>query len=273
MIAGRGMLAGMSQITSHGTEIHYDSHGEGPALVFAHGMGGNALSWWQQVPYFVARGFRTIAFDHRGFHRSRCTPEEFRPARFRADLAAILGAERIERAALICQSMGGWTGLPTAVHTPDRVSALVLCGTPGGLATEKVREAQARMARRVADEGVRGNAALAPDYPQREPAMAFLYDAIGALNPGLDPSALAAFGEPSARVEESQLEGYRVPTLVIAGERDQLFAPEVLHDVAARIPNAELVDFAGVGHSTYFESAERFNAVVLEFLRKHAAVA
>ncbi len=264
------MLAGMSQVTSHGTPIHYDTHGDGPPIVFAHGMGGNSLSWWQQAPFFVAQGFRTIAFDHRGFHRSLCAPGEFHPARFRADLAAILDAEGIERSALVCQSMGGWTGLPTAVHTPDRVSALVLCGTPGGLDTEKVRDARARIAGRVAGEGVRGNAALAPDYPQREPAMAFLYDAIGALNPGLDPSALASFGEPSARIEESQLEGYRVPTLVIAGERDQLFPPEVLHDVAARIPGAERVDFAGVGHSTYFESAERFNAVVLEFLRKHA---
>lgn len=261
----------MPHVQSHGTAIGYDAHGTGAALVFAHGMGGNALSWWQQVPFFTRQGFRTIAFDHRGFHRSACAPDAFHPARFRDDLAAILDAEGIARAALVCQSMGGWTGLPMAVHAPERVSALVLCGTPGGLDTERVREARSRLATRVSDEGVRGNAALAPDYPEREPAMAFLYDAIGALNPGLAPSALGSFGDASARIAEEQLAGYRVPTLVIAGEYDQLFAPEVLHDVAARIPGAERIDFPGVGHSTYFESAERFNAVVLEFLRKHAA--
>jgi pimeloyl-ACP methyl ester carboxylesterase len=264
------MLPGMSHVESHGTQIHYDSHGAGPAVVFAHGMGGNSLSWWQQVPFFAAQGWRTIAFDHRGFHRSRCAPDAFHPGRFRDDLAAILDAEGIERAALVCQSMGGWTGLPTAVHTPERVSALVLCGTPGGLDTEKVREARSRLTSRVSSEGVRGNAALAPDYPEREPAMAFLYDSIGALNPGLEPSALASFGAESARVEERELEGYRVPTLVLAGARDQLFPLEVLRDVAARIPGAELVEFPGIGHSTYFESAERFNTLVLEFLRKHA---
>ena len=38
-----------------GAELYYERHGEGPALLFAHGVGGNALSWWQQVPYFRDR--------------------------------------------------------------------------------------------------------------------------------------------------------------------------------------------------------------------------
>ena len=32
--------------------IYYEVAGSGPFLVFAHGLGGNHLSWWQQVPYF-----------------------------------------------------------------------------------------------------------------------------------------------------------------------------------------------------------------------------
>ena len=40
--------------------------GAGPALVFAHGLGGNQLSWWQQVAYFAPR-FTYITFAHRGF--------------------------------------------------------------------------------------------------------------------------------------------------------------------------------------------------------------
>lgn len=269
----------MPRVTSHGSDVFYELQGprgdgddaSGAAIVFAHGMGGNSLSWWQQVPFFVERGYRTVALDHRGFHRSPCAPGQFHPGFFRDDLLAILDAEKIERAALVCQSMGGWTGLQTAVHSPDRVNALVLCGTPGGLDTEHVRKALLNLAQQVSEEGVRGNAALAPDYPEREPAMAFMYDQIGALNPGLDAAAQATFVEPSARVEESQLADFRVPTLVISGERDQLFGPEVLHDVAARIPGAEVSDFPGVGHSTYFESADRFNAVVLGFLQKHGA--
>ncbi|MBW2280067.1 MAG: alpha/beta fold hydrolase [Deltaproteobacteria bacterium] len=260
----------MPQVTSHGTGIYYETHGDGPAVVFAHGMGGNALSWWQQVPFFVEQGYRAIAFDHRGFFRSPCAPDEFHPGRFPDDLLAILDAEGVERASLVCQSMGGWTGLPTAIRAPERVSALVLCGTPGGLDTEKTREARARLGSRMGSGRVEGNLALAPDYPRHEPAMAFLYDRLNALNPGLEPAALASFGDETAQVREAQLESYGVPTRVISGTEDQLFSPEVLHDVAARIPGADIVDFPGVGHSTYFEAAERFNSVVLEFLRKHA---
>ncbi len=260
----------MPQVTSHGTGIYYETHGRGPTIVFAHGMGGNALSWWQQIPFFVEQGYQAIAFDHRGFYRSPCPPEEFHPGRFPDDLVAILDAARVERASLVCQSMGGWTGLPSAIRTPERVSALVLCGTPGGLDTEKTREARARLGSRMRPGRAEGNLALAPDYPRHQPGMAFLYDRLSALNPGLEPAALVSFGEPAAQVRQAQLADYCVPTLVISGSEDQLFGPDVLHDVAERIPGAEIVDFPGVGHSSYFESAERFNSVVLDFLRKHA---
>ena len=36
-----------------GAEIHYEVYGKGPAVVFAHGLGGNHLSWWQQVAQFA----------------------------------------------------------------------------------------------------------------------------------------------------------------------------------------------------------------------------
>jgi pimeloyl-ACP methyl ester carboxylesterase len=56
---------------------------------------------------------------------------------------------------------------------------------------------------------------------------------------------------------------------MLSGERDQLFPPEVLREVAEGIPGAEVVDFPGVGHSTYFEDAARFNRIVGDFLAKH----
>ena len=41
----------MATVKANGAEIYYEMHGDGPAITFAHGRGGNAASWWQQVPF------------------------------------------------------------------------------------------------------------------------------------------------------------------------------------------------------------------------------
>ena len=45
--------------------LHYEVTGSGPALLFAHGLGGNHLSWWQQVAHFAPL-YTCVAFAHRG---------------------------------------------------------------------------------------------------------------------------------------------------------------------------------------------------------------
>jgi pimeloyl-ACP methyl ester carboxylesterase len=258
----------MPDAHSGDAEIYYETRGSGPAVVFAHGAGGNRVSWWQQVPVF-AEGHTVVSFDHRGFGRSTCPADAFHPRHFPADLLAILDAEGLERVALVCQSMGGWTGLRTALEHPERIACLVLASTPGGLATPVILAAAARIGARVDSEGVRGNAALAPDFPARRPDLAFLYDQIAALNTSLDPRLLGRLFEPEARIAPERLPGYRVPTLVLSGDRDQLFPPDGLREVAEALPGALLRSFPGIGHSIYFEDAESFNSVVAEFVDKH----
>jgi len=257
----------MPNVQSGAANLYYEIGGAGPAVVFAHGAGGNRLSWWQQTPHFE-RHHRVIRFDHRSFGRSSCSPDDFHPKHFATDLLAILDAEQIDRAALVCQSMGGWTGLRTAIDAPQRVSCLVLCDTPGGLVTDQILAAAAAVGRRASDEGIRGNAALAPDFPEREPALAHLYDQIAALNTGFDPGSLSKMFDEHGRITPDELEGYRIPTLVIAGEHDQLFSAAALREVANGIPNAEFREFAGCGHSVYFEAADAFNPVVADFIAR-----
>lgn len=258
----------MATVRRAKASLYYEVGGHGTPIAFAHGAGGNRLSWWQQTPYFEAR-HRVLRFDHRGFGRSACSADDFHPKHFADDLLAILDAEKLERVALVCQSMGGWTGLRAAIEVPDRVACLVLCDTPGGLVTARILEAAAAIGRRAATDGIRGNLALAPDFAERQPALAHLYDQIAALNTGFDASSLSRMFDEQGRILPGQLEGYRVPTLVIAGEHDQLFSAGALREVAALIPNAEMREFPGCGHSVYFESAPAFNQVVSEFIAKN----
>jgi len=260
----------MPRVAVRNAEIHYEVHGAGRVVVFAHGAGGNAASWWAQVPAFVAAGWRAITFDHRGFARSSCAGEHLDPAEFPADLRALLDAEGVERTALVCQSMGGWTGLPFARAWPERVSALVLCGTPGGLWTDAVAASFAGIAERVAREGGvvgPGDAALGASYRAANPEGAFLYDQIAGFNTGLEPGAVGRIA--GVRMAPDDLAGFATPTLVVSGDEDVLFTPEALASVAAAIPGARLERFAETGHSAYFERPERFNRLVLEFLDAH----
>ena len=55
----------MATVNINGLDLYYDIKGEGPTLVFAHGIGGNHSNWYQQTAYF-SRWYRVVTFDHRG---------------------------------------------------------------------------------------------------------------------------------------------------------------------------------------------------------------
>ena len=67
-------------------DIYYESRGpaDAPCVIFAHGAGGNAASWWQQVPIFAEK-YRVITFDHRAFARSVCSADQFSVLQFEND--------------------------------------------------------------------------------------------------------------------------------------------------------------------------------------------
>jgi 3-oxoadipate enol-lactonase len=248
----------------NGIELYYEEHGEGPPLVFAHGAGGNHLSWWQQVPVF-AKEFRCIAFDHRGFGFSHEIPNGPGPNAFADDLRGLLDHLKIERAALASQSMGGWTSLGLACTTPERVSALALCDTMAGVDDpEVIAEMQQHGAPRggLAEVLTR---VYAEDYPQREPMKAFLYQQISALNHHVPADLVPAMMKLRHRVDP--VVARRIPTLVLVGEQDALTTPRLMELIARRIPHSRFVKIPGAGHSVYFERPDEFNRALMDFLR------
>ncbi len=261
----------MPGIERSGAVIHYEVYGEGPPLVFAHGAGGNTLVWWQQVPHFAAR-YRVVTFDHRGFGRSRCAAGHEQARHFADDLAAVLDDLSVARCALVCQSMGGWTGLQLALAQPQRVAALVLSGTPAGILTPGVAAALAALANSGAAAELaapawdRPHPALAADIFSRDPTRAFLYGQLAALNPD---GVLSRVALHEVMLDPSRLAEWQTPTLLVAGSHDRLFAPAVLREVADALPGARFHEIAVAGHSPYFETPDEFNAVVSAFLDSH----
>jgi 3-oxoadipate enol-lactonase len=250
----------------NGIELYYEVHGSGPPLVFAHGSGGNHLSWWQQVPFF-SEYYQCITFDHRSFGVTRDEAEPLGRRAFADDLKGLLDHLGVERTAIVCHSMGGRTGVGFTVRNPDRVRALVLCGSNGGSVDDESRQIWAEHRERdsaLPRGTIRG---LSPDFAAKRPDQAFLYRQIMRLNPRHGPGFLAVTpgyrGSTHERLQEAD-----VPILYIVGEQDIIAPPRTIEIAASQIPLARLTRFPNAGHSVYYEQPERFNQKVLAFLRE-----
>ena len=256
----------MPTVHSHGASVYYEIYGDGPAVVFAHGADGNTLSWFQQIPHF-ARSYRVILFDVRGWGRSYCPPERADLRYASDDLLAILDAERVQRAALVGMSIGGWASMRAAVDQPERVACLVLIGSAGGIVTPELFSAFSKLLEQGAAGEQWMDRFLAPDFREREPVLAFLHDQIQGLNPPFDPTLVQ--GAIDAQVHPEELTGYDVPTLLIYGALDALQGTELLLEVASMIPGLETAELGGTGPSPHFEAAEAFNPLAEEFIALH----
>lgn len=260
----------MPFVNTDNAEIYYEVSGDGPPVVLAHGAGGNTLIWWQQVVHFAPR-YKVITFDHRGWGRSRCEPGYRKARYFSDDLAAVLDDAGVERSAVVCQSMGGWTGMQFALNSPERVSCLVLSGTPAGVTTPEIEEARAERGRQRNRETVEQPAwneahwAVAKDAFENYPDRAFLYRQMSSLN-----APIGDTGTAELSVDPERLRDFAIPTLMLGGENDRIFAPELLKLVAGLIPTASFQIIPVAGHSPYFETPDVFNKLVDDFLSRHA---
>ena len=250
-----------------GSRIYYEQHGnpDGDHVVFHHGAGGNALSWWQQLPAFGER-YRCTVFDARGWGRSLALGEHDRGA-FGRDLVGLLEHLGIDAAHIVAQSMGGRAVAGLLRLAPERARSLVLCGTNAGATNDRVRELQAALRVERGEGGLRAHA-LAPHFPDEEPALAHLFHQIRRLNPPRERNVL---GPPPANYRGStheMLVDSGLPIAFIVGEHDRITSPELIREAHSLVPGADLFEMAGAGHSTYFEQPEVFNAYVLDFLAR-----
>src|SRR5215831_6129132 len=252
-----------------GCRLYYEVTGAGPAIVFAHGLGGNHLSWWQQVPHFAER-HTCVTFAHRGFAPSSEIHGGPDPADYAGDLAALIDHLSLDQVFLVAQSMGGWASLEYALAKPERVRALVLASTAGAIARRGtlLRDppaldawiARADMQR----DGV--HPAAGARMARDQPALHFLYRAIDAIaGAKFDKEALRARMIALQTRPPDDLGRLAVPTLFITGDEDVVFPPMLAPGLAALMPHARVEPVTSAGHSVYFERAETFNRLVDEF--------
>jgi pimeloyl-ACP methyl ester carboxylesterase len=257
--------------------LHYEVTGGGPVLLFAHGLGGNQMSWWQQVAHF-SPNYTCVAFAHRGFAPSDPIPDGPDPADYAGDLAALIDHLGFAEVRLVGQSMGGWTMLDYALAHPAKVKALVLSSTSGtidrrGADPSGGKDYDAWFARAEAankDGLAKGiHPAIGVKGAARAPALHLLYRSIDEMAGALDKEKLRAGLRRTATRGLADLAGFPVPALLIAGADDTVFPPFLAAAIAEKLPHGEAKMLPDAGHSPYFDHAATFNALVEAFLARH----
>ncbi len=255
-------------VAPDGTHIYYEVCGAGPAIVFVHGLGGNHAVWFQQVAHF-AKDHTVVTLSQRGFAPSGGDGRHYDPALLVRDLEAVMDAASVTRATVVGQSMGGWTALGLAMKTPDRVAALVLADTTGGIDDDVIaahmREVTAAASRlRGTPPPLGVHPALSPGFSARRPDLAYLYQTLTTF--GSPPPDVIAGQLAAARVLPAALERFGVPTLFVVGAGDKLFPPSLVRRAAGYIKDSVVAEIGDAGHSPYFERPDAWNAAVSRFV-------
>lgn len=268
----------------NGYEVRYQRAGQGPLVIFVHGIGAS-LEFWTPNLRGLAGQFQVCALDLPGFGRSAVPPVTPTLADVPAFFDAFLDHLGAERAAFVGNSMGGLVVLTYALARPERVSHLGLVASAG-----LGRDLQLDL-RLLA-------LPLLPEILFR-PTPGFARRAIRALfcQPSADTEALAMtwlehIRRPGARqhflriarqgiglrgqkpgvILLDRLPQVQPPTLLIWGDRDPVIPVAHAYAAARLIPRCALVVFPACGHCPQLERAAAFNALLGRFLSAPEAV-
>ena len=223
--------------------LHYVEEGAGFPLVLLHGNGGDHAYFERQLGPF-AQHYRVIAPDTRGHGGSPRGEAPFTLEQFAEDLKDFLDGMGIQKCHLLGFSDGGNIALIFALKYPQYIEKLILNGAnlePAGLKwsvrlSDRVRWAWFKVMQ-MADPGKKADFELL-DLMVTQP-----------------------------HIDHLALRSLRMPTLVVAGEKDMILESHT-RSIAAPIPGARLAILPG-DHCLARRNWEKFNDLVLDFLAEN----
>jgi pimeloyl-ACP methyl ester carboxylesterase len=267
--------------TVDGGHVNYVEMGEGPPLVFVHGLAGCWQNWLENIPHF-ARSHRVIAVDLFGFGESEMPHWEISIPGYGRFVDAFLGEIGIERCALVGNSMGGFISAETAISHPSRVEKLVLVDAAGGPTLREWHQRRKAVLTRGArlSHPITVRTLAQRDYIIRRPRLRrLLLHMIAAhpdrLAPELIYEVASGGGKPGFLDALFAIADYdfweripqiACPTLIVWGKDDRIVPVKDGYEYAGLIPESRLVLFEDTGHVPMLERPARFNAVLEKFL-------
>jgi 3-oxoadipate enol-lactonase len=266
----------MATINVNGTTLYYEEAGNGPAMLFIHGMAGFAGVWADQMSRF-STAFHCVAYDRRGHTRSPKGNVSQESVELHADDAAsLIKALRLAPVILVGSSGGARISIDLLRRYPELVRGAALSEPPvfalsPSIATDFMSQVKPAVEK-----------ALSSDQPQAA-VDAFFHvidpmfwnhapDERKAVYRANLPAMLADLQQPLYQLATADLEKIDRTCLMMYGSASTKWFIEIAKIVAGAIPNCRLVEIAGAGHATYAAQPVEFAATVLDFISSLPAV-
>lgn len=249
--------------------LNYSDSGQGPPVVLLHGFPLSGAIWHEQQQR-LSEHYRVITPDLRGHGRSPAPLGVYEMDLLARDVLALLDVLLIKEAVIMGHSMGGYVTLAAWNLAPERFRALGLIASQAGADTDEGRQGRYRTAEKVAAEGsnVVAEAMLpklfAPSLPAEAPIIEPVRQLI--LNTQLAGIIGSLKGMAVRPDSGALLAKLNIPVLILAGEQDQIIAPERAKAMAAAISKATLTLIANAGHMPMLEQPQATTTAIRDFL-------
>lgn len=253
-------------VSVYGQSVHYYEAGQGPNVIFLHGLGGEASNWAANIGP-LSEKYHVYALDQVGFGRSDKPFIEYKIETFVEFLQAFMQALNIPKATLVGNSLGGWIAADFAARHPAMVDKLVLVDAaglspeggamrlpvdlnPASLAgTRKILEFIVFNKQWVTDDLVR----LAFERRMKS-------------GDGYTIQRVMAGIMVGNQWEDANVGSLHAPTLVLWGRDDALTPLALGERFQKAIPGAKLTVLDECGHIPQIEKPLEFNKALLDFL-------
>jgi 3-oxoadipate enol-lactonase len=251
--------------------VSYDEAGSGTVpVIFLHGFPFDKTMWRQQLESLKQTN-RLIAYDIRGFGKTRDEDSMLSIDLFGDDLIAFMNALGIEKATLCGLSMGGYIALNVVKRFPERVAALILCDTQ---CTADTLDARKKRLKTIDAIGENGTADFSKGFIKsifHQDTITNNRDVVRGLKRVVDANSVHIVQEGmtalATRTETcSVLPSITVPTLIICGRQDTVTPLEKSEDMNRQINGSQLRVIENAGHVSNLEQPEAFNKHLQSFL-------
>jgi 3-oxoadipate enol-lactonase len=260
----------MPTLRSDDAEIFYEVQGHGPAVVLLHPFPAHHEFWLPVIPALESR-YRLILPDLRGHGDSGIGHGPALMAKHAADIARVMDAAGVGKAAFIVCSIGGYIVFEFLRRFRPRVSALALCNTRPQPDTPEARANRLKAADTVLEQGT--EQFLQGMIPK------LLGATTASSRPDLVEGALRMMRKMSAEdislVQRGMaerpdsvrdLEHINLPTLIVIGEEDTLATAADGELMRRNIPGSRLNIIPKAGHYAPWERPEAVGPLLRQFL-------